>query len=52
MREISVSLGTLTSFTALEMHSEGNTLKNGKPTVGVSFMTMLQHTGWLLSRIS
>jgi hypothetical protein len=25
------------------MQSEGNTPKNGEPTVGLSFMTMLQH---------
>jgi len=27
-------------------------LKNGDPAVYFSFMTMLQHIGWFLSRIS
>jgi len=31
---------TLTSFFALGKKPEGNVLKNGKPTVGFSFMTM------------
>jgi len=26
--------------------------KNGEPTVGFSFTTMLQHSGWFWSRIS
>jgi len=34
------------------MQSEGNTPKNGEPTVGLSFMTMLQHTIQFWSQIS
>jgi hypothetical protein len=34
------------------MQSEGNTPKNGEPTVGLSFITMLQHTGQFWSKIS
>jgi hypothetical protein len=26
-----------------------NATKNGEPTVGFSFMAMLQHTGWFMS---
>ena len=37
---------------ALWMWSEGNTPKNGEPAVYFPFMTMLQHIGWFLSRIS
>ena len=33
------------SFVALWMKLEGNTTKNGEPTFGFSFTTMLQHTG-------
>ena len=36
---------TLISFSALGMQSEENALKNEEPTVGSSFMTVLQHTG-------
>ena len=36
----------------LRVHSEGKTLKNGEPTVGSHFMTMLQHTSQFCSRIS
>ena len=43
---------TLSSFAALRMRSEGNAPKSGKPTVGFSFTTMLQHTSWIWSRIS
>jgi len=35
----------MTSVVALGMRSEGNAPKNGDPTVGFSFTTMLQHTG-------
>ena len=41
----------LISFVALGMKSEGNPLKNGEPTVDLSFTTMLQHTGQLWSRL-
>jgi hypothetical protein len=34
------------------MTSEGNVMKNDKPAIGLSFMTMLQHTGRFWSRIS
>jgi hypothetical protein len=34
------------------MHSEGNSPKNGEPTAGFSFTTMLHHTGWFYSRVS
>jgi len=34
------------------MRTEGNAPKNGEPTVGFSFTTMLQHTGRFWSRIS
>jgi hypothetical protein len=30
------------------MRSEANAPQNGEPTVGFSFTTMLQHTGWAL----
>ena len=33
------------------MPYEGNAPKNGEPTTGFSFTTMLQHTGWSWSRI-
>jgi hypothetical protein len=36
----------------LGMRSEGKTLKNGEPTFGSSFMTMLQHTSQFCLRIS
>jgi len=36
----------------LGMQSEGNAPKNGKPAVGFSFTTMLQHTGRFWIRIS
>ena len=42
---------TLTSVIS-GMQWEGNALKNGEPTVGFSFTTMLQHTGQFWSRIS
>jgi hypothetical protein len=34
------------------MQSEGNTPKNGEPTVSLSFITMLQHTSQFWSKIS
>jgi len=34
------------------MQSQENALKNGEPTVGTSFTTVLQHTGHFWSRIS
>jgi hypothetical protein len=34
------------------MQSEGNTPKTGEPTVGLSFITMLQHTGQFWLKIS
>jgi len=34
------------------MWSERNTPKNGEPTVGFSFTTMLQHTGRFWSKVS
>jgi len=39
----------LASFFPLGMQSEGNTQRNGEPTFGFFFLTMLQHTGqfWL-----
>ena len=43
---------TLTAFFALRMRSEANAPKNGEPTDGFSFTTMLQHTGRFWSRIS
>jgi len=36
---------TLTSYVASGMRLEGNAPKNGEPTVGFFFTTMLQHTG-------
>jgi hypothetical protein len=36
---------TLASIVAFGMRSEGNSPKNGEPTVGLFFMTMLQHRG-------
>jgi hypothetical protein len=33
------------------MQSEGNTPQNGEPTGGLSFMTMLLHTGQFWSKI-
>ena len=35
----------LVSIVAFGMRSERNALKNGEPTVGFSFVTMLQHSG-------
>jgi len=35
----------VTSFIALGTRLEGNAPKNGDPTDGFSFTTMLQHTG-------
>jgi len=43
---------TLTSYVAVWMRSEGNAPKNGEPTVGFYFSTMLQHIGRFWSRIS
>jgi len=43
MKEMCIDLG---------MRSEGNALISGKPTVGYSFTTMLQHTGRVWSKIS
>ena len=43
---------TLISFVTLWMRSEGNARKNGEPTVGLSFTTMLQRTGRFRFRIS
>jgi len=34
------------------MQSEGNTPKNGEPTVSLSFITMLQHTSQFWPKIS
>ena len=39
---------TFTSFVLLGMLSERNAPKNGVPTVGFSFKTMLQHSGHFL----
>ena len=43
---------TLISCVNLWMQSEGNASKNGKQTVGFSFVTMLWHIGQFWSRIS
>ena len=43
---------TLTSFVVLETPLKGNAPKNGGPTVGFSFTTMLQHTGRYWPKIS
>jgi hypothetical protein len=36
---------TLTHFVCFGTRSQRNAPKNGEPTVGFSFATMLQHTG-------
>jgi len=42
---------TLTYFIALGMRQEGNSQKNEETTFGLSFTTMLQHTGRCWPRI-
>jgi hypothetical protein len=42
----------MTSFVILEMPLEGNAPKNGEPTAGFNFTTMLKLTGRYWPRIS